>query len=123
MRTRVILGAPESTLVPSDDEARFTIYRDADRLKPEDYPLQRALKTGKSVPTQPLCIRRADGVKMHIEGSVRPVINGEGKIMGCIGLFNDVIDLWTEFEGCATQQSTLVQLSLFALSENNVARC
>jgi hypothetical protein len=60
---------------------------------------------------------------MHIEASARPMINGESKIRGCIGLFNDGIDLWTEFEGRATQQSTLVQPRLFALLENNVARC
>jgi PAS domain S-box-containing protein len=59
-------------------------------LEPEQYPLAVALRTGETVNTQELDIRRFDGTEGTVMASAAPILDLQGRVAGAVGVNVDI---------------------------------
>ncbi|MGZ9234788.1 MAG: PAS domain S-box protein, partial [Anaerolineales bacterium] len=61
-----------------------------ERLKPEEYPIAVALRTGESVEPMETNIRRFDGSEGTVLGSAVPIKDNQGRLMGVVAVNVDI---------------------------------
>jgi PAS domain S-box-containing protein len=101
----------------SEDNAKakvYDFYQDGQVLAPEDLPIQRAIATGKPVPTTEWEMRRADGKAVPILGSASPLFDAEGQVRGAVGAFFDVSDR-KRLEDLLRERADLLELASEAI--------
>ena len=57
-----------------------------------DFPLTKSVLTGEVCVNEELIFTLPDGQKCHHLGNSAPIIDGHGKIIGAVGIFNDITD-------------------------------
>jgi signal transduction histidine kinase len=67
-------------------------HPDGSRLKAEEYPLVRALRTGKVIEPEEVLYERGDGTRGWIGLSASPIFNSEGKVVAGVVAVSDLDD-------------------------------
>lgn len=93
------------------EQLPFRIFRDGEELNSRDLPMRIAAREGRPVEGSRCEIRRADGKKFTIYGTVRPLFDAEGNSRGSIGAFMNI-----------TERELLVQELRAALAPVHVLR-
>src|SRR4051812_24226775 len=83
---------PESNLSATSQDHAFTVFREDQKLKAQQLPVQRAAKTGKPVGPMELKMQLKDGTQKHVLASAGPLFDEDGKVRGAVGAFFDVTD-------------------------------
>jgi PAS domain S-box-containing protein len=63
---------------------------DGRRYLPEEYPIDRTLRTGEVVSAERMSLAAADGSTIFIDVSSTPVLDSSGQAIGALALFQDV---------------------------------
>lgn len=84
--------APLSRSVEDYAEYEAWFADTGEKLKPEDYPFARALRTGQPVVPVELKIRRFDGSEGTVLASAVPIRDDEGAITGIVGVNVDITE-------------------------------
>jgi PAS domain S-box-containing protein len=87
---RNILGSDVRGTVEAPERDYTSYFPNGTRLRPQDYPLARALKEGRSVHDVEILIRRADGDERTILVSASPIQNSSGETVSVIAVFQDI---------------------------------
>jgi signal transduction histidine kinase len=67
-------------------------HADGTRVKAEEYPLVRALRTGKVIEPEEVLYERGDGTRGWIGLSASPIFNSEGKVVAGVVAVSDLDD-------------------------------
>jgi signal transduction histidine kinase len=81
---------PNSSIAPLASDPRWTVYRDGERLPPEQQPVIRAVKHGEYVEQEELEIVFPSGRRMFTLNSAAPIRDAEGKIHGGVCAWADI---------------------------------
>lgn len=92
----------------------FDLFRDVSQRAPDGLPIQRAIATGKQVPTTEWEMRRADGETVPVLGSASPLFDAEGRVRGAVGAFFDVSDR-KRMENLLRERADLLELASEAI--------
>jgi PAS domain S-box-containing protein len=90
-----MLGTDESNLSmtgPTKDKLRFRVLRNGHEVPPEDLPMQKACREGRTVLNDELEVVRSDGRVIHELCRATPLLDEQGRVRGCIGVFLNVTD-------------------------------
>jgi signal transduction histidine kinase/ActR/RegA family two-component response regulator len=90
-----MLGTEESNLSmsgPARDKLPFRILRNGKVLAPVELPMQRACREGREVTEDELEIERADGTVIHELCRATPLLDEQGGVRGCIGVFLNITE-------------------------------
>lgn len=77
------------------------------KLKPEDWPLARALYRGETTVEEEIEVIRPDGTPLLLLHNAAPITDDRNQITGSIGIVNDI----TEFRKAENKKSFLLKLS------------
>ncbi len=84
-RARELHGVEQLDVGPDDYAQAYALLRDDGTTYPSlELPLARAVLNDETVVDAPWCIRRPDGVLVHVEGSARPVRGRDGEKIGAV---------------------------------------
>ncbi len=89
-RAEQILGMKLQDSAGLRQYANRVFYPDGRPVAPEDFPSARVLRTGETVIAAEYTIRRPDGTDVPVLGSAGPIVDSEGRLMGGVGVFQDV---------------------------------
>lgn len=113
-----VLGVlPEENMSKSSDSpgaAMYELIQDGRILHADEMPVQRAIGTGKPVPTAEWEIRRSDGSTAQILGSASPLFDAEGIVRGAVGAFFDVSSR-KKMEDLLRERADLLELASEAI--------
>jgi signal transduction histidine kinase len=84
------LHIPSNVRIPMGTDARWTTYRDGERLTFEQQPLARAVQKGEIVDGEELELVFTSGRRMFILASAAPVRDAEGHIRGGVAAWADI---------------------------------
>ncbi|RYF17887.1 MAG: PAS domain S-box protein [Comamonadaceae bacterium] len=87
-----LLGGPLSPDAGVEQYADRIFYPDGRKVPLEDFPSMRALRRGESLAATEFIIRREDGSQSHVITSSGPIRDGEGRVLGAVGVFQDVTE-------------------------------
>jgi PAS domain S-box-containing protein len=90
-----MLGTEQSNLSmtgPAKDKLPFRILRNGKEVTPNELPMQRACREGREVAEDDLEIVRADGRVIHELCRATPLLDEEGVVRGCIGVFLNITE-------------------------------
>jgi PAS domain S-box-containing protein len=89
--------------LPTPDFAAYSdwnsYHADGRKVLPEEYPLTRAIRTGKAVAGEDFLYRRGDGTNAWIRLSAAPILSSEGVVAGGV---TAVIDVDSERQAAET---------------------
>jgi PAS domain S-box-containing protein len=85
-------GQNLSRSAPEVERPRFEVRADGVILTPEELPMQRAAATGKPVLESDLEIVVPDGTSRFLYGNAVPLMNEQGAVRGCVGVFVDITE-------------------------------
>ncbi len=91
-----MLGTGESNLSmtgPAKHKLHFKVVRDGREIPPEDLPMQKACREGRAVLNDELEVVRSDGRTIHELCRATPLLDEQGRVRGCIGVFLNITDL------------------------------
>lgn len=74
----------------SPERRPFREYCDGVPCAPEDLPLQKAARTGRSVPSAEISFVFDDGTVRHMAGAAAPLHDADGNVRGAVAAFLDV---------------------------------
>jgi PAS domain S-box-containing protein len=85
----------------ADDETCAQLYADragwwtgtGERVRPEEWPMMRALQSGEVCTEEMVDIQRFDGTRGTILNSAAPILDGEGQVVGGVSVSSDVTPL------------------------------
>jgi PAS domain S-box-containing protein len=66
--------------------------KDGERLAPGEYPITRALETGKLIEPLEIIIHRFDGTKGKVLVSAAPIKDNDGNVIGAVGINLDITE-------------------------------
>lgn len=89
---RAAAGQNLSRSAPEDERPRFEVRADGVLLTPEQLPMQKAAATGKPVLGNELEIVLPDGPSRFLYGNAVPLMNEQGAVRGCVGIFVDITE-------------------------------
>ncbi|MGZ7068453.1 MAG: PAS domain S-box protein, partial [Methanobacterium sp.] len=72
-------------------ERRF--FKDGKELKPEELPMQAAVKKGKNVLNYEMDALLPSGQMITMFGNANPLFDDKGKVRGCLGVYVDITEL------------------------------
>ncbi|RWE35816.1 PAS domain-containing protein, partial [Mesorhizobium sp.] len=70
--------------------AELPLMINGSALKPDDQPLQKAMRTGKAVPSYEARIARQDGSSLDVMMSANPLFDESGRVRGAIAALVDI---------------------------------
>jgi len=92
-QTGRIWRRPLPMLVRSEEYAEWEAYRpDGRRVRAEDWPLIRSLRTGEVISDEEMRILRGDGTWGWVNASAAPVCDDEGHIRAAVMVMADITD-------------------------------
>ena len=113
-----LLGVrPDENMSKSLDSTGAAMYEllQGGRVLPADeMPVQRAIATGKPVPTAEWEVRRKDGFTAQILGSASPLFDTDGMVRGAVGAFFDVSSR-KKMEDLLRERADLLELASEAI--------
>jgi PAS domain S-box-containing protein len=87
-----VLGHPQQAVM-SDDLKRYGgLHPDGRRFAAEDYPINRALRSGEVVQAERIAYRRPDGTIAQLEVHAGPVHDARGQVIASVGMAFDITD-------------------------------
>jgi signal transduction histidine kinase/PAS domain-containing protein len=123
-----ILGMPPGSNVFKSGSkgkcAPFVVYRDGQKVPPEDLPIQRARLSGTPVVNEEYLVVRQDEQKVSVVMSAAPLHDARGQVVGAVAAFGDITlrkQTQQEIERRARQQSVVAQLGIRALADVGVS--
>jgi signal transduction histidine kinase len=81
---------PNSSIAPLANDPRWTVYRDGERLPPEQQPVIRAVKHGEHVEGEELELVFPSGRRIFTLNSAAPIRDADGKIKGGVCAWADI---------------------------------
>jgi signal transduction histidine kinase/PAS domain-containing protein len=75
---------------PDGDSLPFRVLRDGVEMAADELPLQRAARTGVSLPYSEYEIQFGDRTRITLLASAAPILDGEGRVRGSVGAFVDI---------------------------------
>ena len=90
-------------------------HRDGRRVQGEEFPLPRALRSGKSQPPEEYLYQRGDGTRAWISIAASPIFNDQGEVTGGVVALSD-IDLQKRSELALIQNEKLAAVGRLATS-------
>lgn len=109
---------PGVNLAPSDTNEYFQVFHNDKRLAPEELPVPRACKTGKSVGGVELEIRHRDGRVTQALASANPLFDEDGKVRGAVGALIDISER-KQLERALRERAELMELASEAIIVRN----
>ena len=95
MRIRGETSKPLTGIPMDKHTEHWQIFKpDGTPFTPDELPLSRALREGKSFTNVEAIIRRFDGEERWILINAAPVRNSQGEIIAAVGVFPDVTEQW-----------------------------
>ncbi len=91
----------------------YELYKNGERVSPEDLPGRRALRSGMPIPAEHLEYRLFDGTVKHVLNSAHPLVDSDGRLFGAVASVTDVTVLRAkeqELEHTITQLRTILDL-------------
>jgi signal transduction histidine kinase len=85
-------GSNISLSASPNEKPNFTAYFNDRELNPEDFPMQKAIATGKPVYGSEYDIIRHDGKVLNFYGHAVPLFDEKGNVRGAIGAFDEISD-------------------------------
>jgi PAS domain S-box-containing protein len=89
-RAEELFGIPLSSTVGSSQYASRVLFLDGTPVPRERLPSTRVLGSGETVVGEEYLIERPDGSRVPILGSAAPIRDGEGRVTGGVGVFQDI---------------------------------
>jgi PAS domain S-box-containing protein len=89
-RAEQLLGMKLSPTSGSKQYASRIFYPDGRPVPQAEFPSARVLRDGETVIAAEYTIRQQDGTDIHVLGSAGPIVDGDGRLMGGVGVFQDV---------------------------------
>jgi PAS domain S-box-containing protein len=77
---------------PAGDKLSFAMLRDGKEVPAHDLPMQRACREGRDVLADELEIVRSDGKAIYELGNATPLLDEQGRVRGCIGVFLNITE-------------------------------
>lgn len=68
----------------------LAFHQDGRLVQSEEYPLARAIQTGKAVPTEDYLYRRGDGTDAWVQLSAAPIVAADGSVTGGVVAVTDI---------------------------------
>jgi PAS domain S-box-containing protein len=90
-----MLGTDQTNLSmtgPARDKLPFKILRNGKEVPSDDLPMQRACREGCEVLNDELEINRSDGTTIHELCHATPLLDEQGAVRGCIGVFLNITE-------------------------------
>ncbi len=81
---------PHTRISPLATDARWTTYREGERLAPEQQPVVRAVQRGELVDGEELEFVFPSGRRVFVLASAAPIRDGDGKIQGGVCAWADI---------------------------------
>ena len=75
-----------------DAPSHFRVMSDGQELSPSELPVQKAAATGQVVRDSEVTLEFGDGTSREIFGNAAPLLDGEGKVRGAVGVFVDITE-------------------------------
>ncbi|HEX6156641.1 MAG TPA: PAS domain S-box protein [Burkholderiales bacterium] len=89
-RTEDLLGIELSPDGGSAQYRNLILYPDGRPVPPERLPSTRVLRLGETVTGEEYLVQRPDGERLPILGSAAPIRDAEGRVVGGVGVFQDM---------------------------------
>lgn len=90
---REIFGAAVFAGQKLSEHTRLPITTPEQRpLAPEEFPLFRSLMNSEAVEAEHLCYRRADGARIDLSVTSRPIVGEDGRLIGCVQMLRRMGD-------------------------------
>ncbi len=97
-----------------DGKPFVEVYSEGRRLSPLEHPLRRSAKTGESIGSLELEIRRPDGDPIHVLASASPLFDQSGHVRGAVGAFFDSTAR-KKMENLLRERANLLELATEAI--------
>ncbi len=81
---------PRSAAAFAEHRAWGVLHPNGERLQEEEFPLLRAIRTGKAVPREEYLCRRGDGSRHWITLRAAPIRNSTGELLGGVAVTSDI---------------------------------
>ena len=89
-RTEDLLGIELSPDGGSAQYRNLILYPDGRPVPPERLVSTRVLRLGETVTGEEYLVQRPDGERLPILGSAAPIRDAQGRVVGCVAVFQDV---------------------------------
>jgi PAS domain S-box-containing protein len=89
-RAEQLLGMKLSPGGGTEQYAGRFFYPDGRPVPHEEFPSTRVLSGGEALTAAEYVIRRPDGTEIPIFGSAAPIVDSDGRLLGGVGVFQDV---------------------------------
>ena len=89
-RTEDLLGIKLSPDGGSAQYRNLILYPDGRPVPPERLVSTRVLRLGETVTGEEYLVQRPDGERLPILGSAAPIRDAQGRVVGCVAVFQDV---------------------------------
>ena len=115
-RLESILRHPLIPTPDIDGHGAWTAYHpDGRRVQAEEFPLPRAMKTGRALPTEEFLYQRGDGTQGWVALTAAPILNTAGEVTGGVVALSD-IDQQKKSESALIQNEKLAAVGRLAAS-------
>jgi PAS domain S-box-containing protein len=111
-----MLGTDQANLSktgPSRDKLSFKMLRNGKEIPAHDLPMQRACREGRGVLDEELEVIRSDGKTIYELGNATPLLDEQGRVRGCIGVFLNI----TERKQAEKEREQLLSREQYARAE------
>ena len=85
-------GSNISLSASANEKPHFIVCLNDHELNPEDFPVQKAIATGKPVYGSEFDIIRHDGIVLNFYGHAVPLFDEKSNVRGAIGAFDEISD-------------------------------
>ncbi|OJT20020.1 hypothetical protein BO221_33015 [Archangium sp. Cb G35] len=106
-RTEELFGIKLSPERGSAQYANLILHPDGTPVPREQLVSSRVLRTGETIIGAEFIVERPDGTRFPILGSAAPIRNSEGRIIGAIGVLQDVSERMKAQEALRTREQLL----------------
>ncbi len=99
---KILLGNPmvekifRHPVISTDDMdghgAWISFHEDGRQVEANEYPLVRAIQTGKAVPAEDYLYQRGDGTRAWVQLSAAPILDAAGEVTGGVVAVSDIHD-------------------------------
>jgi PAS domain S-box-containing protein len=87
-----VLGHPQIAVTSGDLKNYGGLHPDGRPFAADDYPINRALRTGEVVEAERVTYRRPDGTIAQLEVHAGPVLDARGRVIASVGMAFDITD-------------------------------